>query len=364
METDKCISTSSAATSKNQLTINDLDDYSLSMIFNKLPYIERMLIGRVCQHWYSVSEASWCVYSKHLTIGKEILSLCYNINKKYSILTKILQCSGPYLEEIILLPKVSTHQSFSWITIKLIGEHCPKLKRLTAFALKLNAKDWLACSNLEALSFFSFERLKGGELDLLFRRNKRLRRLEILNECLWTDSEFDHLDPGQLESLHVEYCDEFELTAKVADKLAESLVEFSYSATYHKSKLQHLGKLRNLRSLDLRVGISSLETEFIDDITKNCRKLERLFLIFRKERVYNTDVFAPLFDLAHLKRLVLIVEENDVAAVRDRFLQMGSHLEFFLIDACFRCTYGLSSFDFCKRHPRGGQRNDELIQIK
>ena len=88
--------------------------------------------------------------------------------------------------------------------------------------------DWLACSNLEALSFFSFARLEGGELGLLFRSNKRLRRLEIFDNCPLTARDFDYLDPGQLEFLHIEYCTKFVLTADVADKLAESLVELSF----------------------------------------------------------------------------------------------------------------------------------------
>ena len=100
-------------------------------------------------------------------------------------------------------------------------------------------------------------------------------------------------------------------TVEVADKLAVSLVEFSYSVLYNTSKLQVEKSATSIsldikrRSIDLRVEISSLEIEFIDDIAKNCCKIERLLA---SEHEYNQNNFAPVFDLPLpcLRRLVII----------------------------------------------------------
>ena len=199
MEADKCISTSSAATANNQMTINDLDDNSLGMIFNKLPYIDRMRVESVCEHWYAVSNANWWSYSKSLRIGEDtgdIRIRSYNTisdEKNKNMLKKVLQRSGPYLEEITFSKVYFTFcKRFPMGTIKWIAELCPKLKRLDAGSLRLNADDMFACSNLETLSF-QFVEQKG--LGVLFRSNKRLRRLNIYSFGL-TTSDFDHLNPG------------------------------------------------------------------------------------------------------------------------------------------------------------------------
>ena len=365
METDKCISTPDTATAKTQLTIDDLDDNSLGMIFNKLPYIDRMRIESVCQRWYAVSDANWSIYSKRLTIGEFDFLPSYNsITKREHILENILQQSGSNLEEIIFNPKVSFCERFPMGTIKWIAELCPKLKRLNTGNLMLNDDDWLACSNLEALSFFFIAKLKGDELSLLFRRNKKLRWLEIFGSSQLTASDFDHLDPGQLKSLHIEYCYDFELTAEVADKLAESLVELSYTVLFSTPKLQHLDKLKNLRFLDITVEMQSLESEFIADIAKNCRKLERLFLAIHSRHACNQNVFAPLFDLPYLRRLVILIGENEMPCEeRDRLLHAASHLEHFVIDTCAKCRYGMSRLDLCYRHRRCGQRSGMMYRF-
>ena len=369
MEADKCIATSSVATSKNQLTINDLDDDTLGMIFNKLPYIERVRTESVCQRWYDASKENWCIYSKRLIIDLD--DLRSSSTEKNYILEKILQRSGPYLEEIICMPFVECNEGFSSITIKRIAELCPKLKRLNAGTLMLNDDDWLAFSNLEAFSFYPVMKVKGDELSLLLSRNKRLRRLEIFDnlpqDFPLLASNFDHLNPGQLEVLHIEYCRSFDFTAEVADKLAESLVEFSYSIfqAQHTSRLQHLGKLKNLRSLDLRVEISSLETDFIADIVQNCWKIERFFLAFSTEHEYNQNIFAPLFDLPHLKRLVIIVDKDEISRVeRDKLVQRASHLEFFVIDTFRRCIYGPSCLYLCNLHRRDEKKRDAISRFR
>ena len=73
MEFHKSICTLCAATENNQFNINDLDDDSLGMIFNKLPFIDRMRIENVCQRWCDISEGTWYSYSKCLTISKDLL---------------------------------------------------------------------------------------------------------------------------------------------------------------------------------------------------------------------------------------------------------------------------------------------------
>ena len=359
MEADKCISTSSPAAVKNQLTINDLDDNSLGMIFNKLPQIDRVRIESVCQHWYAVSIANWCIYSNRLTIRDStarFLPSHNNTTKKETILEKILQRSGPYLEEIIIIPIVGILPSLNWIRFKWIAEHCPKLKRFDAGLLNLNDDDVLACSNLEALRIRCFRKQKRATLGLLFRINKRLRQLEILSTRWLEASDFDHLDPGQLEVLYIQLCTDFELTAEVADKLAESLVELSSTIDSYPSKLQHYGKLKNLRYLDLKVKIdriNSFETEFIADIAKNCRKLECIILVTYLGRALDQNVFAPLFDLPYLRRLVIIVDENEMPCEeRGRLLQRASHLEYFVIETCDVCRFATRSLITCYQHTR------------
>ena len=350
MEADKCISTSSAATAQNQLIINDLDDYSLSMIFNKLPYVDRRHIESVCQRWYAVSKASWSTYSKRLRIENHFLPYG-NTTENESILEKILQRTGPYLEEII----------FQWVdrwrfpmgTIKWIAERCPKLKRLNTCNLMLNDDDWLACSNLEELSLSPLVCQQGDWLGILFRSNKRLRRLEVFNSMRLTARVFDQLDPGQLEFLQIGYCKYFEITAGVVDKLAESLVELKYRTFWSdRPNFQHLGKLKNLRSLDLKVRIELAEIKFIADVAKKCRKLECLFLAIYTEHAYDPNVFAPLFDLPYLRRLVIIVDENNVPSEnqRDSLLQRAAHIEFFEIDTCQKCIFETTILNSCDRH--------------
>ena len=353
MESDKCISTSSAATAENQLTINDLDDDSLGLIFNKLPYIDRTRIESICERWCAVSDINWCTYSKCLTIDEDLLQSYDNTAEKKNILERIMQQSGPYLEEINFKSDRSFCQRFKMGTIKWIAKLCPKLNRLNTSSLRLNKDDWLVCSNLEALSFSSIASpTEKHNFSVLFQRNKRLRRLEINGACLRT-SDFYYLDPGQLEFLQIEYCDYFELTEEVVAKLAKSLVELRYSTSFCSTRsLQHLGKLVNLRYLSLKVRMEWLNIQFIADIAEHCRKIERLFLAISTMHAYDPDVFAPLFDLPYLKRLV-IVDENNVPSEnqRDRLLQRATHLEFFVIDTCDECID--ESFDCCSQHPRG-----------
>ena len=323
MEADEYISTSTAITAKNQLTINDLDDDSLGIIFNKLPFIDRTCIENVCPRWYVVSEANWCSYSKCLTIGKDtrdFLPTYDNTTKNKNILEKILQRSGPYLEEITFKRNVTFCERFTMGTIKWIAKLCPKLKRLNTGSLRLNDDDWLACCNLEELRFSPYEK---HELGLLFHSNKRLSRLDIFTNFWLSASDFDHLDPGQLKFLQIEYCPRFDLTAEVADKLAESLIELNYSTFFDSMPyLQHLGKLKNLRSLYLKVEVEWFETQFIADIAKNCEKLERLFLAISAVDAFNHNVIAMLFGLPYLRRLIIIVDENEIPCEeRHRLLQ-------------------------------------------
>ena len=355
MESNKCISTTTAARAKYHLTLNDLDDYSLSMVFNKLPYLDRTRIESVCQRWYAVGKASWCTYSKHLTIGVDCLLSSDNTAKKKNILEKILQRAGPYLEEITVKRGFNFNRRLTTGITKWIAKRCPNLKRLNTGDLLLNDDDWLACSNLEALTTRAgFKVSRGDGLGLLFHNNKRLRRLAIDGFPWLTASAFDHLDPGQLESLHIAFCLFFEFTAKLIDKLAESLVELKYSSfTCCASNLRHFNKLKNLQSLDLQVELKRPGTEFIADIGKNCQKLERFFLAISGKYTYEKNVFEPLFDLPYLRRLFIILEINKISCdERDRLLQSGTHLEFFAIDPCATCRCGTKSFEFCDRHRR------------
>ena len=353
MEANKC--TSSTATAKNQFTLNDLDDYSLGIIFNKLSYIDRTRVGSVCHRWYAVSNANWCTYLKCLIVDKVLVPLCGRIVKNGGMLVRILQRAGPYLEEITFKKECRFYQLFPMGTIKWITELCPKLKRLNTGFLVLHISDCLACSNLEVLSFKS-NMQRQDFLGVLFRSNKRLRRLAIFDGIWLATSDFDHLDPGQLEFLRIEGCIRFNITAEIADKFTESLVGLTYSI-YGKStpNFQPLGKLKNLRSIDLKVSIKQLDIEFIAYIARNCRKLERVFLAIFTEHAYDQNFFTTLFDLPYLRRLLIIVDENNVPSKnqRDSLLQRATQLELFVIDTCDNCMYGC--FDSCYRHRRGWQ---------
>ena len=325
--------TSITATPKNQLTITDLDDDSLGMIFNKLPYIDRNRIGSVCQRWYAISEEHWCTYCSRLIIAANM-----TIDEEAkNMLVNMLQRSGPYFKEIIF-PR-EDFDNIPMGTIKWIAELCPKVKRLNAGFLKLNKDDWLACRNLETF-IFKGGLEQSGDLRALFRSNKRLRRLGIMASDWLTASDFDDLDPGQLNYLQLIFCSSFEFTVEVMNKLAESLLELRYITIYGDPvKLQHIGKLRNLRSLDLHIFIHWRQIDFIADISKNCRKLEGFLLAVFPNHAYDENVFAPLFNLPYLKRLVIIVNENEMTReVHDKLLQRGAQLQIFIINRCATCT--------------------------
>ena len=252
MEAEKCTPTSSTAATKSALTINDLDDDSLGIIFNKLTsYRDRVYIESVCKRWRDVSRANWCSYTKHLVIGKDTdnyPTLFDNFpEKSKNILEKSLQRLGPYLEEISF---IDDYYNLEGGTIKRIVESCPNLKHLDIVSvLGLAAKDWFAYSHLEALSVYD----NGDELGELFRKNKRLRQIRITHpRCKL--SAFDHLDPGQLEILHIRKAT-FGLTAELIAKLAESLVELCYVPIMDIShyNLHLLSKLKNLRTLILKI---------------------------------------------------------------------------------------------------------------
>ena len=355
MEADKCIFPSSA-TEKNQVTINNLDDDSLGVIFNMLPYIDRVRIESVCQRWYDVGKANWSNYSKRLTICEDFLHSYYETAEKESILKIIIKRSGPHLEEIIFKEDCSFNGTLPIVTIKWIVDRCPKLKLLNTGTLVLHPDDWLACSNIEALSFtYPTEAEKSYHTGLLFHTNRQLRRLEISASYLLTKHYFDHLDHGQLEFLQIEYSYYFEFTAELANKLAESLVELRYSSLRSSPpNLRHLKRLKKMRSLFLKVGMEYLEIEFIVDIFNNCQKLECLFLSISAKLPSCQYVFAPLLRLPYLKRLVIIIDNNEVSIEeRDKLLPMVSHLEFFVIDTCAKCGYGTVFSDSCNEHSRG-----------
>ena len=208
--------------------------------------------------------------------------------KNGNTLKNILQRASPYPREIIFNPKLTSWKRIPKGTIQYPTELCPNLNRLKIGNVMLSDDDWLACSNLEALSLSPLQKLNLG---LLFRRNKRLRRLEIFSSSLLIASDFDQLDPGQLEFLHIGFCSKFEFTDKVTDKLAESLINLKYSLFWgFTPNLQYLGKLKNLRSLELKVGMRCLGTQFIADIVENCRKLECLFLAISSSHAYDATV--------------------------------------------------------------------------
>ena len=365
MEACKYVLTSSPATAKNQLTINDLDDDTLGMIFNKLPYIERLRIGSVCQRWGVISKCNWCIYTKCLTFDKDLLySFDMKILKKKKskmvkkirrILKKIMQLSGPYLEEFTFALQTSFYTRFEMGTIKWITELCPKLKRLNAEDAYLNDDDWLACRNLEALNLHSesaWEEIQG--YNILFRNNKRLRRLKIHWANKLSVSWFDHLDSGQLEFLHLEDRCNFYFTAELADKLGKSLVALRYKAVNNSRELEHFGKIKTLRSLDLtlsQIYFAWLTIDVISNFAQNCQRLEYLFLVISAQQTFDpNDFFAPLFNMPYLRRLVIIVQEHNAPSEnqRDRLLQRAAQLEHFVIETCAECQESY----ICDRHPR------------
>ena len=349
MEAEKCIPTSSDAAAKGEFTINDLDDDSLGIIFNKLPYRYRAGVEIVCKRWRDVIQANWWSYSKHLTIDKDtdIFPSLYDNTpeKNQHILQKTLERRGKYLEEITFTGVDSSN--FEGGTIKRIIECCPRLKYLSTDMLELNSEDWLACSNLEGLSFQINIRNDGSgsdnELRQLLGRNKRLRQLKVEYDVCTTRT-FDHLDPGQLEILHILISSYFEFTAELADKLAESLVELNYQPFYPPFciilYLQHLSKLKNLRTLILNLVYVSeeVDTQFIVDIAQNCKKLEHITLYIFKPS--NLNFIWLLFELPCLKSLVLILGEYEIPYEElDRLFRKAPNLKFFVLSSCIGCTY-------------------------
>ena len=360
------IPTSSTAATKPDFTINDLDDYSLSMIFNKLPHRARVCIGSVCKRWCNVSEDSWCLYSKHLTISRNpniFPCLLGNTPEKNgNILEKILKRRGYYLEEITFERNIFLCQSFEPGTIKRISEYCPKLKRMNAGIEVLNAEDFYACSNLQVLSLTYYSDLQGGELRELFRRNKRLRRLEIsVAPC--KVSVFDHLDPGQLEILHIIYCDHLEFTAELADKLSKSLVELKYkTCPTIPHNFRHLSKLRNLRSLTLKIEFRELQTQFIVDISKNCQKLERLTLALFGDDNCNQNHILMLFTLPCLRSLVIILTKYRIPYKElNRLFREANNLKFFVLSSCAKCVYEEDNVNPCYRHVDSLVKNTKSV---
>ena len=364
MEAEKHIPTSSAAAAKSQITINDLDDDSLAIIFNKLPYWTRLNIESVCMRWRDVSETNWSMYSKHLIINDETddtFPPLYNDapeeNKK--ILEKILQQRGRYIDEItISRGNDDFRELFEEGTIKRIVECCPKLKHLNTYQDLLD-DDWLACTNLETLKIVSSLDFDG--VRELFRVNKRLRRLEIIASHNRA-RDFDHLDAGQLEILHIRGCPEFVFTARVADKLAESLVELNYmNCDGVTGGLRHLSKLHNLRSLILNIKCRQFKTQFIVDIARNCQKLERITLYAFVIDAYNLNFIPLLFNLPGLKSLVLILNKYKMPYEElDTLFRKASNLKFFALSSCAKCTYEENNVQPCNRHlkNRGIHTND------
>ena len=331
MQADKYDSASSAATAKHQLTINDLDDYSLGMIFNKLAYRDRTRMELVCLRWHAICKVSWSTYTKSLRINADLIHPSYETKERRIILIKIMKRLGPYLERIIFNPNIWYCQRFRPGTISWLAKVCPKLKRVNASKLMLNDYDWLACCNFEALRLSNLKKYNVGEL---FRRNKRLHRLEILFSDGLTDRDFDDLDPGQLKFLHIELCENFKFTAAVSDKLAESLVELKYNSW--RDNLQHLSKLKNLQFLHLKNYIlDRLEiTRLIADIAQNLLKLEYLALVIvtYPPCIYGANDLAPLFNMPSLRKLLIISSYNNITPEeRDSLLGRAPQLEIFAI---------------------------------
>ena len=355
MEVKKHIPTSSAAPAKSEFTVNDLDDDSLGIIFNKLPCIDRIRIESVCKRWRRISEAYLCCYSRRLIIDRNMGCFpCQQVNsneKSANILEEILQQRGPYLEEIDFT------QCRTWIfntgTIKWMTGLCPKLKRLHLSTLYLDFKDWFAISSdLEALSFIFFADMTGAKLRHLLHRTKRLRRIQIESHYFLEPSAFDHLDPGQLEFLQVTQCRLFALTDELADKLAESLVELNYEPLSKDTcYLRNLYKLKNLRFLNLQAECAPFEATMLADIADNCRKLEGLTLAFPRDYPCNKTIIAPLFRLPYLRRLVVSVAKKEMQREElDMLFLKALKLKLFVLTPCIYKNIG--TFEPCRNHSR------------
>ena len=351
MKAENSIPTSSAAAANSELTINDLDEYSLGIIFNKLPYRDRVGIDSVCKRWHRVSANNWWSYSEHLTITEDKDQDTFpslrgiTLNEGKNILEKVLQRRGPYLKSISLQ---HSYFNFKFGTIKRIVECCPKLKCLDLGMIYLNAEDWIACSNLEDLSISENDM---GNLRELLGRNKRLRRLKVVSFSRQANL-FDHLDPGQLEILSLNVRN-FEFTAGLTDKLAESLVELNYASFSNITlRFQHLSKLKNLRTLvlDLRHA-TRLETQFIVDIAENCRKLERITLNIWSNNVYNKNFITSLFNLPCLMSLVLVLNQYEIPYEElHRLFRKAPQLKFFVLSSCTICQYKEDNVKPCYIH--------------
>ena len=356
MEAEKRIPTSSAAAAKSQITINNLDDDSLAIIFNKLLYRDRVGIESVFKRWRDVSKANWGTYSKHLIIDDDIniFPSLHNDNpeKNKNILEKVLKRRGRYLEEITIFHCVDgVWQRFEVGTIKRIVECCPKLKRLTTAFQNLNEDDWIACTNLEALSTLGDTSLFNG-LNELLRRNKRLRQLKVIADWKFLARDFDHLDPGQLEILLIKNCPKFVFTAELTNKLAESLIALNYANFPGVTGgLRHLSKLQNLRSLILNIKCRQFKTQFIVDIARNCQKLERITLYAFVIDAYNLNFIPLLFNLPCLKSLVLILNKYEMPYEElDTLFRKASNLKFFVLSSCAKCKYEDNNINPCDRH--------------
>ena len=337
MEVENHIPTSSAASAKRKLSINDLDDDSLGIIFNKLPCLDRVRIENVCKRWREVSDNNWCCYSKCLIIDDKMGDFpCQQANRYESsgnLLEERLRRQGPYIEEVDF--KINSSSTFGPGTIERIAWFCPKLKRLHVGSLNMSHEDWRAIgSNLEALSFSCSTDRYGYDLGHLLRRTKRLRRIQIESDYFLKPSAFNHLDPGQLEFLKVSGCKQFVLTDGIADKLTESLVELFYHPSRNDTcYLRNLHKLKNLRSLNLKVPWHEFETTLIADLTKNCRKLECVILDFPQDPCNETHI-APLFGLPCLRRLNISIAKMEAISLRrlTTLFRKAPNLELFIMN--------------------------------
>ena len=364
MEADKFIHTSSAVAEKSELTINDLDDDSLGIIFNKLPCRDRTRIGSVCERWYAVSETNWCTYFKRLKIDKDFLPSYANSTENESILEEILQRGSPYVEEVNF--EDDNSRSFEAGTVKRIVECSPRLKRLTVVRINLNVEDWIACSNLEALSIISNRGC--CMFGTLFCNNKRLRRLEVFGNSSLRPSDFDYLDPGQLEFLLIQYCSNFNFTARLANKLAESLVDLKYDPLHNPytrspEGLQYLCMLKNLRNLNLKLCYArALEIQFIVDIAENCKKLERITFNIYASNKFDENFIAMLFKLPCLKSLVLILRRYEMRyKILVSLFRKAPNLKFFVLGACTKCRYKENNIKPCDKHSQSQVKNTNSV---
>ena len=355
MEAEKYISTSSAAVTKSEFTINDLIDECLGIIFNNLSYRDRVDIESVCKRWRDIGDTNWCMYSKHLTIDEDTDTFPFVYDntpeENQTILEKILERRGQYLEEITFT--TVDFRNFKVGTINRIVECCPRLKHLRTGMLRLDSEDWFACSNLEGLSC----RNDGDHLRELFRRNKRLRWLQI-EYSICKASTFDYLDPGQLEILHLLFSN-LVFTAGLADKLAESLVELNYKTRDIVGDLRHLSKLKNLRTLILNfLPYGLVDTRFIVDIAENCKKLEYITLYIYN--VPNLNFIPLLFNMPCLKSLVIILRQYEIPHEElHRLFRKAPNLKFFVLSSCSDCTYEDNNVKRCYKH-----RNNRIKCIK